>query len=105
MAPARSLGPVGRDLLRLRRRGRHRAPARGRWGEHLRRSILVLAPLAVLVMWAPAQATGITVNTLADELNTDGDCSLREAIQAANTDTPVDAYLAGLGADIISLSS
>jgi CSLREA domain-containing protein len=31
----------------------------------------------------------ITVNTYADELNQDGDCSLREAIQAANTDTAV----------------
>ena len=32
----------------------------------------------------------ILVTTLEDELNTDGDCSLREAITAANDNTPVD---------------
>lgn len=37
----------------------------------------------------------ILVTTLQDDLNTDGDCSLREAIQAANTNTPVDACTAG----------
>ncbi len=35
-------------------------------------------------------AGSILVTTLEDELNTDGDCSLREAIQAANTNLPVD---------------
>ena len=35
-------------------------------------------------------AVMITVNTYADELNADGDCAVREAIQAANTDTAVD---------------
>lgn len=48
---------------------------------------------------------GIPVNTLDDELNSDGDCSLREAIQAANTDSAVDACLAGSGADTIILPS
>lgn len=37
----------------------------------------------------------ITVNTLQDELNSDGDCSLREAITAANENSPVDACMAG----------
>jgi len=37
----------------------------------------------------------IVVNTPEDELNTDGDCSLREAITAANTDAPSDACPAG----------
>jgi len=37
----------------------------------------------------------ILVTTLEDELNTDGDCSLREAIQAANTNLPVDDCPAG----------
>lgn len=32
----------------------------------------------------------ILVTTLEDELNNDGDCSLREAIAAANTNTSVD---------------
>jgi len=37
----------------------------------------------------PAQAQ-IYVTTTDDELNADGDCSLREAVQAANTNAPVD---------------
>jgi CSLREA domain-containing protein len=37
----------------------------------------------------------LIVTTLEDELNTDGDCSLREAIEAANTNLPVDACPAG----------
>ena len=40
-------------------------------------------------------APSTTVSTTNDELNADGDCSLREAIQAANTDTGVDACPAG----------
>jgi CSLREA domain-containing protein len=39
--------------------------------------------------------TTITVDTTKDELNTDGDCSLREAIEAANTNLGVDACKAG----------
>ena len=37
----------------------------------------------------------IIVNTLADESVVDGNCSLREAIQAANTDAPVDGCSSG----------
>lgn len=51
----------------------------------------------------PAQAATITVSTSDDEVNEDGDCSLREAIIAANTDTAVDACPAGDGADHIEL--
>ncbi len=40
------------------------------------------------------QAT-ILVTTLEDELNNDGDCSLREAVQAANMNTAVDACASG----------
>ncbi|MFT5194001.1 MAG: CSLREA domain-containing protein [Cellvibrionaceae bacterium] len=47
--------------------------------------------------------TTITVNTTNDELNSDGDCSLREAIQAANTDTAVDTCPAGNGWDTIQV--
>ncbi len=50
-----------------------------------------------------AVLANIVVNTTTDELNNDGDCSLREAIQAANTDTTVDACSAGSGADVISV--
>ncbi len=42
-----------------------------------------------------AEAATITVTTTTDELNSDGDCSLREAVQAANTNTAVDACTAG----------
>jgi CSLREA domain-containing protein len=48
-----------------------------------------------------AQAAVITVNTTDDELNTDGDCSLREAVRAANLDTTVDDCVAGSSADEI----
>ena len=62
-----------------------------------------IGPLAVLILliaisvasWTAARpaaaATSVTVTTLADELNADGDCSLREAVQAVNTGTAVDA--------------
>lgn len=43
----------------------------------------------------------ITVTTANDELNSDGDCSLREAIQAANTDSAVDACPAGTVSDTV----
>lgn len=48
-------------------------------------------------------AATIDVTTTVDELNSDGDCSLREAIQAANTDVPVDNCGAGSGADTINV--
>jgi CSLREA domain-containing protein len=55
----------------------------------------------------PPKATGrpLRVTTLDDELNSDGDCSLREAIAAANTDAAVDACRAGRGADAIRLKA
>jgi CSLREA domain-containing protein len=49
------------------------------------------------------QAATITVTTTNDEINNDGDCSLREALLAANTNQPVDACPAGTGFDIIQL--
>jgi CSLREA domain-containing protein len=51
----------------------------------------------------PAYAATINVTTFADNLTTLGDCSLREAIEAANTDAAVDACPAGSGADAIQL--
>ena len=61
--------------------------------------MLALLSLTVLV----ARAAAITVTTTDDEVNADGDCSLREAIIAANTDTAVDACPAGNDADTIIL--
>lgn len=45
----------------------------------------------------------ITVTTTDDEVNNDGNCSLREAIQAAATDSATDACPAGDGHDTILL--
>lgn len=53
---------------------------------------------------APFDAAAIiTVTTTDDELNNDGDCSLREAIQAANQNVVVDNCAAGVGDDEIIL--
>ena len=52
-----------------------------------------------------ASASGpIVVTTTANENNNDGDCSLREAISSANTDSRYDACKPGSGADTILLS-
>lgn len=62
-------------------------------------SLLIwLAGASSQVTAAPSLSTTegtILVTTLEDELNTDGDCSLREALKAANTNAPVDACPAG----------
>ena len=66
------------------------------------RSYRVLALLALVLGAASgAQSTTIAVNSPADSLAIDGNCTLREAIIAANTDTSVDACPAGSGADIV----
>ena len=68
--------------------------------------VVIAVLLAGVMVWyanpASAQSsttavpgTTITVNTTEDESNTDGDCSLREAIEAANTNAPVDKCKAG----------
>ena len=51
----------------------------------------------------PAHAATITVNTTADEFGTGAGCSLREAIQAANTDAAFGGCTAGSGADVITV--
>ncbi|MBN1887924.1 MAG: CSLREA domain-containing protein [Thermoflexales bacterium] len=48
-------------------------------------------------------ASAIRVTTTEDELDANGRCSLREAIQAANLDTGVDGCPAGSGDDTITL--
>ena len=64
----------------------------------------LLAGLFVVAPTPPALAATIAVTTTDDELNNDGDCSLREAIRAANINSAVDACLAGdsLAADTIT---
>jgi len=69
------------------------------------RNVLMLALIVALTLGviptSVVHAATITVNTTDDELNNDGDCSLREAIQAANTDTTVDKCTPGSGDDTI----
>jgi CSLREA domain-containing protein len=55
----------------------------------------------VLAMAAVARAATITVNSTADTLATDGNCTLRKAILAANSDTAVDACSPGSGPDVV----
>jgi CSLREA domain-containing protein len=66
-----------------------------------------VAALALIgVVASPVRGATITVNTTTDEINADGDCSLREAIHAANTNEAVDACPAGEAsptADIVSV--
>lgn len=66
-------------------------------------AILAAGLLVAAILGGTVQAASITVNTTDDELNADGDCSLREAIQSANADATVDSCTAGSGADTITV--
>jgi CSLREA domain-containing protein len=79
-------------------------------------SVLLALMLLLTVVVTPAPAaqasTTITVTTTDDEVNTDGDCSLREAVIAANTNMAVDAcpgdpgiYIIAIPAGVYVLSS
>jgi CSLREA domain-containing protein len=48
-------------------------------------------------------AAAIVVDTFDDELNADGDCSLREAIQAVNTNLAFDRCTSGGRSSTITL--
>ena len=52
-----------------------------------------------------ALLTTITVTSLEDNLESDGEVTLREALKAANEDTSVDGSAAGSGQDVIEFSS
>ncbi|MCS6800964.1 MAG: CSLREA domain-containing protein [Chloroflexota bacterium] len=69
----------------------------------LRAVLVALLALAPFGWPRPAQAALISVTTTNDELETDGNCSLREAIQAVNTRAAVDSCAAGTGNDTIVL--
>ena len=76
----------------------------GHWLGRIMAAALVILGIGFGIRLVFSAGTAvITVNTTDDEINTDGDCSLREAVVAANTDTAVDACTAGSGADTISL--
>ena len=68
-----------------------------------RMRVCLLVSIFAVSFGGVAHAASIVVNDTNDELNTDGSCSLREAIEAANTDTAVDGCAAGNGADVITL--
>jgi CSLREA domain-containing protein len=69
---------------------------------------LLVCGLLLAYASSPAQAATITVNSLADDADgTDGECTLREAITSANTDTSsgtaTGECTAGSGDDVIEV--
>jgi CSLREA domain-containing protein len=64
-------------------------------------ALVCVMALGFFVQGQAAYAATITVNTTADQFNANGDCSLHEALEAANTDHAVDGCPAGRGADTI----
>ncbi len=72
----------------------------------LRQNILRAAIIQALACSSGAlYAANITVDSTADAVTNDGNCTLREAIQAANTDAAVDTCAAGAGADTITFDN
>jgi CSLREA domain-containing protein len=71
---------------------------------HLQFLLLGAVLLAGSLLLKDAQAAVINVTTVFDEFNTGpSTCSLREAVQAANTDAAFGGCSAGSGADVIFL--
>src|SRR4051794_14513280 len=64
---------------------------------------LATAAVSIVVVCAPAQAATISVSTRVDDTAANGNCTLREAVIAANTDTAQDACAAGAGADTLTV--
>jgi CSLREA domain-containing protein len=65
--------------------------------------VLLTTLLASRTGYASTGSVQIFVNTTADEINANGNCSLREALRAANLDIAVDGCPAGGGEDTIIL--
>lgn len=74
-------------------------------------SIRLVASLACMFVFSgigaarPTFAATLTVTTVADEVVDDGQCSLREALAAANDDISVDSCGTGGGSDTITFDS
>lgn len=66
---------------------------------------LFLIFFSILFVQSAGFAATITVNTTVDENGTGVNCSLREAINAANTDATFGGCTAGAGADTINFSA
>src|SRR5262245_5934661 len=89
--------PCAADLVGLRTAG-----AQGR----VVRVVAILFALPMLATWPspPAVAEILTVDTLSTEAPVvNGNCTLIEAVQAANADVAVDACPAGTGEDEVRL--
>lgn len=71
------------------------------------RALLVVALTVAIEVLAPvpAGAATITPTVFVDDLTVNGNCTLREALIAANTNAPVDGCAAGSGADVIQLQA
>jgi uncharacterized repeat protein (TIGR01451 family)/CSLREA domain-containing protein len=72
-------------------------------------ALLSLSPIVVLslllILVGSAQAATTTVTTNVDAVSGDSECSLREAVQAANTNAAVDSCVAGsAGLDILTFN-
>ncbi|MEW5940054.1 MAG: CSLREA domain-containing protein, partial [Chloroflexota bacterium] len=67
--------------------------------------LIFLALISSAVFIWPVQAAGIVVNTAADEDTNNTDCSLREAIIAANTNSAYNGCNPGASADFISFAA
>lgn len=68
----------------------------------MKTTLPLLLIIAVLLDAFPVHAAGtITVTTTLDQIADDGQCSLREAVISANTDTATGGCAAGSGADTI----
>jgi CSLREA domain-containing protein len=65
---------------------------------------LILLGGALALLARPIYALGITVTGNGDTVTADSFCTLREAIQAANTDLAVNECNAGSGVDTIFFS-
>lgn len=66
------------------------------WKAHtLLRLLLLLSTLSVAVLAGVGHAATITVDTASDTVDQAGDCSLREAVEAANSNTSIDGCAAG----------
>jgi CSLREA domain-containing protein len=65
-------------------------------------ALVASGTLALLPVYANST---IVVNTFADAIDTNGDCSLREAIIAANDNSTVDGCMAGSGDDSYMLTA
>ena len=86
---------------------RHKSPP-CRW--NVQQTLVLLLCLFLMSGEIDAQTDGftpaatITVNSLLDTVASDGLCTLREAIQSANTNSAIGGCAAGAGADSIDLS-